>query len=73
MFTITPLVFDVLVELSNQLTHTGQMLSIDSLGPRQYSQLPSPSVMPLQSHAQPVRAPEPYVRETAKVGSEYRL
>jgi hypothetical protein len=41
--------------------------------PRPYSQLPVLSVMLLQSHAQPVRAPEPYVRETARVGSKYHL
>ena len=41
--------------------------------PRSYSQLLGPSDMLLQSHAQPVRALEPYIRETARVGSEYHL
>ena len=41
--------------------------------PRSYSQLPDPSVMLLQSHAQPVQAPERYIRETTRVSSEYHL
>ena len=61
--TITPLGFDV----PDWLTLFGTNAQVC---PRPYSQLPGPSDMLLQSHAQPVQAPELYVRETARVSSD---